>query len=166
VTVAEGGAVASAEATTTGGRALLGGVAELLPFLLMVWPATAHAPGVKRETPEMHAARSKVEESLKELSEAARQVESERASAEERAAGPIRKKPTDPAPDTVPSSWIYPKGQRPCDLIGTGGSGLSRPGGRPDWIRCDYVCGNVPQTRKFWGISKQACLDPANRPTY
>lgn len=164
--VTESGAAASARATATGGRALLGGVADLLPLLLFIWPATAHAPGMKQETAEVRAARSKVEESLKELAVAARQVESERTAAEERTAGTVRKKPNDPAPDTVPDSWVYPKGQRPCDLIGTGGSGLSMPGGISDWVRCDYLCGSVPQMRKFWGNSKKVCLDPANRPTY
>jgi hypothetical protein len=77
----EAGAAASANATSTGGRALLGGAAELLPLLLLVWPATAHAPGLRQETPELLAARRKVEANLKELAEAARQVESERAAA-------------------------------------------------------------------------------------
>jgi len=81
-TVAEGStAAASAQATATGGRALLSGAAELLPLLILLWPATAHAPGVKQETPEVRAARSKVEESLQKLAQAARQVESERAAA-------------------------------------------------------------------------------------
>ena len=88
--VTEGGAAASAgaQATATGGRALLGGAADLLPFLLFVWPATAHAPGIKQETPEVRAARSKVEESLKDLAQAARQVEAEREAAVARAPKP------------------------------------------------------------------------------
>lgn len=78
VALAEGGSAVGAEATATGGRALLSGVGELLPLLLLLWPATAHAPGVQQETPDVRAARSKVEQRLKELAEAARQVESER----------------------------------------------------------------------------------------
>src|SRR4051812_10099132 len=70
---AEGGAAAaSAEATVTGGRALIGGVAELLPLLLMVWPATAHAPGTKQEPPRVQDARAKLYEKLRALAEAAR----------------------------------------------------------------------------------------------
>ncbi len=79
--ITEGSAAAGAEATATAGRSLLGGAAEILPFLLLVWPATAHAPGVKQEAPEVRAVRSKVEESFKALAEAARQVESERTAA-------------------------------------------------------------------------------------
>jgi hypothetical protein len=79
--VTQGGAAAGAEATAATGRSLLGGAAELLPLLLLVWPATAHAPGVKQEAPEVRAVRSKVEESLKALADAARQVESERKAA-------------------------------------------------------------------------------------
>jgi hypothetical protein len=87
--VAEGGtAAASAKATATGGRASLGSAAQLLPLLLMVWPSTAHAPGVKQETPEVQAARAKLDEKLKELAEAARQVESERQAAAARVPKP------------------------------------------------------------------------------
>lgn len=85
---AEGSAAAaSAQATATGGRMLLIEAAELLPLLILFWPATAHAPGVKQETPEVHAAKSKVEKSLEELARAARQVESERAAAGARESG-------------------------------------------------------------------------------
>lgn len=78
----EGGATAaSAKAIATGGRAVLGGVAELLPLLVLVWPATAHAPGVQQDSPDVQAAKSKVEEHLKELAQAARQVEAEREAA-------------------------------------------------------------------------------------
>src|ERR1043165_329321 len=47
-TVARAGRVAVAasegSAAATGARAFLGGVAELLPFLMLVWPSTAPAP--------------------------------------------------------------------------------------------------------------------------
>ena len=78
VVAAESGAVA--EAATTGGRALLGGVAEMLPVLLFVWPSTAHAPGMK-EKPEVRAARLKLEQRVKDLTQAVRQVEAERGAA-------------------------------------------------------------------------------------
>jgi hypothetical protein len=71
---AEGGA---AGAVATGGRALLGGLAELLPVLIAVWPATAHAPGNKEEKPEVRAARVKLEERARALAQAAQQVEAE-----------------------------------------------------------------------------------------
>jgi hypothetical protein len=77
--VVERGAAASAQTTATGGRALLGGAARLLPLLLLFWPATAHAPGTNQEMPEVRAARSKAEESLRELAQAAREVEAQRA---------------------------------------------------------------------------------------
>ena len=93
--LAEGGSAVSAEATATGGRVLLGGVAEILPLLLL-WPATAHAPGVQREAPDVRAARIKVEQKLKELADAARQVESERKAAGART--PM------PAPVSVPQT--------------------------------------------------------------
>jgi len=51
--VAESGALAET-AATTGVRTLLGGVAEVLPLLLFVWPSTAYAP---EEKPEARAAR-------------------------------------------------------------------------------------------------------------
>src|SRR5512146_2448173 len=55
VVATESGAVA--RAVSTGGRALIGGVAEVLPLLLFVWPSTAYAPTLKDEKPEVRAAR-------------------------------------------------------------------------------------------------------------
>lgn len=78
--MAGGGSSVGVKATTTGSRVFLGGVAELLPLLLL-WPATAHAPGVRQESLDVRTARSKVEQRLKELAEAARRVESERKAA-------------------------------------------------------------------------------------
>lgn len=72
-----GEAVVAAEAATTGGGAILGGMAEVLPLLLFVWPSTAHAPGMKDERPQVRAARGKVEKSVKELAQAEREVEAE-----------------------------------------------------------------------------------------
>lgn len=81
-TAAESGAAsASARIVTTGGRVLMG-AADLLPLLiLLLWPATAHAHGLEKEKPEVRAARLKAEEAIKELSLAAREVESERKAA-------------------------------------------------------------------------------------
>lgn len=90
--ITSGGASASAEAVATRGRTLLGGAAELLPLLLLIWPATAHAPGVTQDTPEVRAARRTVEEKLKELNQAARQVETERAAAAARRPSPSLEK--------------------------------------------------------------------------
>lgn len=112
--VTEGGAAASARATATGGRALLGSALEILPLLLLVWPATAHAPEVKQETPEVRAARSTVEESLKALAQAARQVDEQRAAA-------MARPP--------------PKDSEDCRKFAEGGTG-----GRER--RCHYKCGN------------------------
>src|SRR4051812_38278624 len=69
---ATGGVAATAgssAAAATGGRALLGGLAELLPVLMLAWPATAEAPGMKEEKPQVRAARVKFEESVKALAE-------------------------------------------------------------------------------------------------
>jgi hypothetical protein len=74
-TMAAGAAAEAAAAT--GGRAILGSVAEVLPLLLFFWPATAHAPGMKDEKPQVRAARGKLEKRLKELAEAKQQVEAE-----------------------------------------------------------------------------------------
>lgn len=81
VAVVEGGGAASARTIATGGRVLLSGTARLLAFLAIVLPSTAHAPGAKQDTPEVQGARRSLEEKLRELAEAARQVESERAAA-------------------------------------------------------------------------------------
>jgi hypothetical protein len=67
----------AAEAAMTGGRAALGGVIEALPLLLLVLPATAEAPGMKEEKPQVRAARAKLDASAKELAQAVRQVEKE-----------------------------------------------------------------------------------------
>jgi len=112
-TIAEGGAVASARTAATGGRALLGGAAELLPLLLLLWPATAHAPGVKQGTPEVRAATSRMEESLKALADAARQVEGQRAAA-------LAKQP--------------PKDSDDCKKFAEGGTGGKER-------HCHYRCG-------------------------
>lgn len=66
---------AAAEVVATGGRAALSGVAEALPLLMFFLPATAHAPGLKEEKPQVRAARGKLEASVKELNEAVRKVE-------------------------------------------------------------------------------------------
>jgi len=76
VVATESGAVV--RAVSTGGRALLGGVAEVLPLLLFVWPSTAYAP---EEKPEVRAARLKLKQSVEDLAQAVRQVEEERAAA-------------------------------------------------------------------------------------
>src|SRR4051812_12703194 len=120
---------AAAEVATTGGRALLSGVAELLPLLVFAWPSTAHAPGVKEEKPEVRAARAKVAERLQALAQAVRQVESERKATSPRAsqrprAG--RKKPLSLSDDTT------------CFWVGVGG------GGRP--VICRYNCEGVDDT--------------------
>jgi len=63
---------------------------------------------------------------------------------------------------TVPAHWVYPPRKRPCNLIGTGGTGLSK-GGIRDWVRCDYECGGKQVTKYFWGNSADVCLDTRNR---
>jgi hypothetical protein len=82
---------AAAEATAATGRAVLGGIAEVLPLLVFFWPATAHAPGMKEERPAVRAARTKLESSVKELAHAAQQVEAE-------------KKTASPKPEKAPDS--------------------------------------------------------------
>jgi len=72
----EAGAGTTTVAETAG--AILGGAAELLPLLIAFWPATAHAPGNKEEKPQVRAAREKLDEKLKELSQAAREVDEAR----------------------------------------------------------------------------------------
>lgn len=81
VTVTESGAAsASSRILTTGGRMLMG-AAELLPLLIVLWPATAHAPGLEEKEPKVSAARLEAEEAIKELSQAAREIEAERKAA-------------------------------------------------------------------------------------
>jgi hypothetical protein len=76
---------AAAEAVAaTGGRAVLGSVAEVLPLLLFVWPSTAHAPGMKEEKPEVRAAKAKLAKSVEELNAATRRVIEEQAAAGKR----------------------------------------------------------------------------------
>jgi hypothetical protein len=78
----------------------------------------------------------------------------------------VYKRERDYCPDwTVPANWIYPPGKRPCDVIGSGGPGLSK-GGRYDWVQCRYLCGSVHREQAFWGNSIEACLTPKNRPVY
>lgn len=80
-----GAQTAAAEAAAaTGGRALLGSVSEVLPLLLFVWPATAHAPGMKEEKPAVRAAKEKLAKSLEELNAATRRVIDEQAAAGKR----------------------------------------------------------------------------------
>jgi hypothetical protein len=86
--LAEAGAGAATAAEVAG--AVLGGAAELLPLLIAIWPATAHAPGIKEEKPKVRAARAKLDEKLKELAQAATQVDAERKAEKERQ--PPRKK--------------------------------------------------------------------------
>ncbi|HYV44405.1 MAG TPA: EndoU domain-containing protein [Myxococcaceae bacterium] len=69
---------AGAEVAAAGGRTVLGGIVEVLPLLLFVYPATAEAPGMKQEKPQVQAAQAKLEVSVKELNEAVRKVEKER----------------------------------------------------------------------------------------
>lgn len=110
---------AASTAVATGGRALLGGLAELLPALMIVWPATANAPGNKPEKPAVRAARSKLDESTKALAAAAQQVEAEQKAATSGAGKGF----TD---DTE------------CKLHGSGGGGMpSSP-----WT-CKYNCNEV-----------------------
>lgn len=66
-------AVVAAEGTATVWAAL-----ETLPMLLMLWPATAHAPGMK-ESPAKRAARTKYEDKLRELAQTAQLIESQQA---------------------------------------------------------------------------------------
>ena len=129
-------------------HALLGGVAELLPLLLL-WPATAHAPGVQQETPEMRAARSKVEQKLKELADAARQVESERKAAGARTPRPAPAsvpQPPDESAETKKAAGCYCM----CYKKGVG----PYPAGRKEsaavcWAECKgkhftgYQCGGA-----------------------
>ncbi|HYV49048.1 MAG TPA: hypothetical protein VFA20_29510 [Myxococcaceae bacterium] len=111
---AEGGAVSTA--ISTGGRALVGGLAELLPALLFVWPSTAHAPGYKEEKPEVRAARVKLEERAKALAQAAHQVEAEKKAAASRA--------------------IVLSDDTTCHLDGSGGGGP----GTDSPVTCTYHC--------------------------
>jgi hypothetical protein len=76
VVVTESGAVA--RAATTGLRTLVGGMAEVLPLLIFVWPSTAYAP---EEKPEVRAARWKLKQEVEDLTQAVRQVEQERGAA-------------------------------------------------------------------------------------
>src|SRR4051812_44858928 len=73
----------AAAAASTGSRVVLGGAAEVLGLLLMALPSTAHAPTYKEkvEPPKVHAARVKLEEKLKELTQAAQKVDAERRAA-------------------------------------------------------------------------------------
>src|SRR5262249_13398123 len=80
-TASEVGAVTAARA---GGQALLGSVAEALPLLIFFWPATAHAPGMKVEKPEVRAAKAKLAKSVEELNAATRRVIDEQAAAARR----------------------------------------------------------------------------------
>ncbi|HYV49404.1 MAG TPA: hypothetical protein VFA20_31310 [Myxococcaceae bacterium] len=68
---------AATEVVATGGRAVLSGIADVLPLLLFVYPATAHAPGMKEEKPQVRAAKAKLEQSVKELAEATKKVDGE-----------------------------------------------------------------------------------------
>jgi len=88
LTVATGETAAAAaetatvvEAVAAGGRAVLGGIADVLPLLIFVYPSTAHAPGMKEEKPQVRAAKAKLEQNVKELAEATRKVEAEREAA-------------------------------------------------------------------------------------
>jgi hypothetical protein len=118
--VGEGAAVAAESgavgAVASGGRALLGGLAELLPVLVAVWPATAHAPGIKEEKPEVRAARQKLEKRAKALAQAAQQVEAEQKAAASAASGGF----TD---DTD------------CEIKGSGGAAIGNK-----VVTCRYLC--------------------------
>jgi hypothetical protein len=115
-------AAATEAAAATGGRALLGSVAEVLPLLLFVWPATAHAPGMKEEKPEVRAARAKLAKSVEELNAATRRVIDEQAAAAKRPA----RKPVVLGDETT------------CNLRGVQDSG------RP--FTCTYQCEGVVDT--------------------
>jgi len=73
--------VSAVTAARAGGQALLGSVAEALPVLIFFWPSTAHAPGMKEEKQEVHAAKAKLAKSVEELNAATRRVIDEQAAA-------------------------------------------------------------------------------------
>lgn len=112
-------------------------VGPLLALLLLLWPSSTAGPA-HDELPPWLSAQLEFESKLKELAKASRQVslEIEAAHKGSRAKQPnagtslprIEKKAWEPASDKVPENWVYPPGKRPCDLIGTGGSGLSKGG--------------------------------------
>jgi hypothetical protein len=135
---------AAAEVAATGGRAILSGISEVLPLLLFVMPSTAHAPGMKEEKAEVRAARAKVEESLKELARAARQVEAERNAAA------LRR----PRPQTSPRST---EGVT-CTLVASGGGFTAK---RPR--KCEYHCSNGLSLCKLVRAFGKSC--PAGTPT-
>lgn len=142
--IAETGAGAGAAAA--GGRALLGGVAEVLPLLIFVWPATAHAPGMKDERPQVRAARGKLEKSVKELAEAGRKVEAE-----------VAKRPKPPA-KAVGSG--RDKGVK-CRLNGGGGGfNPSRP------ARCEYECTDGRKICKLIRAQNTGCPDGPSSDQY
>lgn len=83
--------VAFAELTTAGGgtaavvaegSATALAALEVLPLLVFFWPATAHAPGMK-ESAARRAARTRFENSLRDLAQAAHQIEGQRTPAME-----------------------------------------------------------------------------------
>jgi hypothetical protein len=121
-----GAQAGAAEAVgATAGRALLGSVAEALPLFLLFWPATAHAPGLKEEKPEVRAARAKVAKSVEELNAATRRVMDEQASASSR---------------TKQKRVVLDDGTT-CNL--RGGQDSRRP------FTCIYVCNGVADPIKF-----------------
>ncbi|HYV45628.1 MAG TPA: hypothetical protein VFA20_12250 [Myxococcaceae bacterium] len=61
-----------------GGTATVWAALETLPLFLLLLPATAHAPGLK-ESPARNAARTKYEDKLRELAQAAQLIESQQA---------------------------------------------------------------------------------------
>jgi len=136
---ASGEAMTAAEAASTGGGAILGGVAEVLPLLLFVWPSTAHAPGMKEERPKVQAARGKLDKSVKELAQAERQVETE-----------VAKRPKPPAKATGSG-----RGQGvQCKLDGSGGGyNPGKPG------KCFYECTNGRRICKLTRTPFVGCPD-------
>lgn len=64
------------------GTAAVWAALETLPLFLMFLPATAHAPGLK-ESPAQRAARTKYEDKLRELAQAAQLIDAQRAPAVE-----------------------------------------------------------------------------------
>lgn len=163
----------------------------LLGVLILLWPSETAGPE-HDHGPDWLSPEEDFKAKLRELSKAAQQVRSDLTGArrapsetgrerEPEQAARRSKDTSKPGPTeapkvykragdyckewTVPENWIYPPGKRPCDVIGSGGPGLSK-GGRKDWVHCRYLCGDVQKELQFWGNSIEACLDPKNRPVY
>lgn len=143
-----------------GGAAAVEGasLAPLLVLLAAFWSADTAGPGM--DPPRWQGPLLDYEGKLRELSEAAKQVQAEIEASRGRRKKQVPDRPPAPKVESREDVWVPVEGEpdwRPCFWKGVGGGGAYSSKPTSGVIRCTYMCGKYEVTLYVFGRREEDC---------